>query len=32
VGVYSLIGKIAAYAFILLWVVLPFITKSEKRV
>ncbi|WP_345970547.1 MULTISPECIES: cytochrome bc complex cytochrome b subunit [Sulfurimonas] len=32
VGVYSLIGKVAAYAFIALWVILPFITRNEKRV
>jgi len=31
-GIYSTIGLVAAWAFILLWVILPFITKSEKRV
>ena len=28
---YSLIGKIAAYLFFVLWIALPFITKSEKK-
>lgn len=31
-GIFSTIGLVAAWAFILLWVILPFITKSEKRV
>ena len=31
-GIYSTIGKVAAIIFILLWVILPFITKSEKPV
>ncbi len=30
-GIYSTIGLVAAWAFILLWVILPFITKNEKR-
>ena len=30
-GIYSTIGLFAAWAFIGLWVILPFITKSEKR-
>jgi len=31
-GVYSTIGLVAAWVFIALWVILPFITKIEKRV
>ena len=31
-GIFSTIGLVAAWAFILLWAILPFITKSEKRV
>ena len=31
-GIYSTIGLVAAWVFILLWVALPFITKMEKRV
>jgi ubiquinol-cytochrome c reductase cytochrome b subunit len=31
-GIFSTIGKVAAIIFILLWVILPFITKSEKPV
>ncbi|WP_416768724.1 cytochrome b [Sulfurimonas sp. ST-25] len=30
-GVYSTIGLVAAWVFIVLWVVLPFITRNEKR-
>jgi ubiquinol-cytochrome c reductase cytochrome b subunit len=32
VGIYTTIGTIAAWVFILLWVALPFITKKEKPV
>jgi ubiquinol-cytochrome c reductase cytochrome b subunit len=31
-GIYSTIGLVAAWVFIALWVILPFVTKSEKRV
>lgn len=31
-GIYSTIGLVAAWVFIGLWVILPFITKAEKRV
>ncbi len=31
-GIYSTIGLYAAWTFILLWVILPFVTKSEKQV
>jgi ubiquinol-cytochrome c reductase cytochrome b subunit len=31
-GMFSTIGLVAAVAFILLWVALPFITKNEKKV
>ena len=31
-GIYSTIGLVAAWVFIILWVILPFITKMEKRV
>lgn len=31
-GIFSTIGLVAAWVFILLWVILPFITKNEKRV
>ena len=31
-GIYSTIGLVAAWVFIALWVVLPFVTKMEKRV
>jgi ubiquinol-cytochrome c reductase cytochrome b subunit len=31
-GIFSTIGLVAAIVFILLWVILPFITKSEKPV
>ncbi len=31
-GIYSMIGLVAAWVFILLWVALPFITKNEKQV
>jgi len=31
-GVFTILGKIASYLFIVLWIALPFITKAEKSV
>jgi len=31
-GIFSTIGLVAAVAFIVLWIALPFITKNEKKV